>query len=99
LSNLQHLTASESIKQANIIQNKRYGSSTLYNSSLSNREIKKYAGLSDDVRKSLLLAANRLKLSSRGYFKIVKIARTIADLTGEDDIKFEHISEALQYRG
>lgn len=99
LSNSQHLTATESIKQANIIQNKRYSSSTLYNSSLSNREIKKYAVLSDDVRQLLVSAANRLKLSSRGYFKIIKIARTIADLAGEEEIKFEHISEALQYRG
>jgi magnesium chelatase family protein len=99
LSNLQHLTASESIRQANIIQRKRFNSSTLYNSSLSNREIKKYAGLSDEVRQLLVSAANRLKLSSRGYFKIIKIARTIADLAGEDKIKFEHISEALQYRG
>ncbi|MCX6728855.1 MAG: YifB family Mg chelatase-like AAA ATPase [Candidatus Saccharibacteria bacterium] len=99
LSISQHLTASESIKQANIIQNKRYNSSTLYNSSLSNREIKKYAALSDDVRKLLVSAANQLKLSSRGYFKIIKIARTIADLAGEENIKFEHISEALQYRG
>ncbi len=99
LSNLQHLKATESIVQANIIQNIRYKSSTIYNSSLSNREIKKYAPLSEDVRKLLVLAANRLKLSSRGYFKIIKIARTIADLAGEEQIKFEHISEAMQYRG
>jgi magnesium chelatase family protein len=89
----------ECIKQANSIQNRRFGSSTLYNSSLSNRDIKKYAALSDEVRQLLVSAANRLKLSSRGYFKIIKIARTIADLAGEEDIKFEHISEALQYRG
>ncbi len=95
----QHTKALESIKRANIIQNNRYCSSTLYNSSLSNQEINKYAALTNDVRKLLVSAANRLKLSSRGYFKIIRIARTIADLAGEENIKYEHISEALQYRG
>jgi magnesium chelatase family protein len=99
LSSVQHSTALSKINIANSTQYKRYGSSTLYNASLSNRDIKKYAALSDDVRQLLVTAANRLKLSSRGYFKIIKIARTIADLAGDEDIKYEHISEALQYRG
>jgi magnesium chelatase family protein len=98
MSNIQHITALNSIKRALLIQNNRYNSSVLYNSSLSNQEIKKFAALSDDVKQLLVTAANRLKLSSRGYFKIIKIARTIADLDGEDEIKFNHISEALQYR-
>jgi magnesium chelatase family protein len=98
LSCVQHTTAINAIRRANNVQNKRYNSSVLYNSSLSNREIKKHAALTEDVRQLLVSAANRLKLSSRGYFKIIKIARTIADLDGEQEIKFEHISEALQYR-
>ncbi len=98
LINNQHLTASDSIKRAFIAQKERYKSSIIYNASLSNSDIKKYAPLSDDAKSLLLKAADSLKLSARSYFKIIKIARTIADLAGEKDISTGHISEALQYR-
>ena len=65
---------------------------------MTNRDIKKYAPLSNDVKSLLLVAANRLALSARSYFKIIKVARTIADLANEKDILAEHVSEALQYR-
>ncbi|MEI7918574.1 MAG: YifB family Mg chelatase-like AAA ATPase [Candidatus Saccharibacteria bacterium] len=98
LINSQHLTASDSIKRAFIAQKERYKSSIIYNASLSNSDIKKHAPLSDDAKSLLLKAADSLKLSARSYFKIIKIARTIADLAGEKDISTGHISEALQYR-
>ncbi len=99
LSDSQHVTALDEINRAIIAQNNRYSSSVFYNSSLSNRDLKKYAPLSDEIKTLLLVAADRLKLSARGYFKVIKIARTIADLAGDENISKEHISEALQYRG
>lgn len=97
--NIQHLTASDNIKSALQIQKTRFGRRTYYNSSMTNHDIKKYAMLSPEAKSLLLMAADRLKLSARGYFKIIKIARTIADLDNKKDILPEHISEALQYRG
>lgn len=98
LNNSQHLSAVDSISSAINAQNERYNGRYNYNSSLTNRDIKKYAPLSNEAKLLLLKAADRLALSARSYFKIIKIARTIADLAGENDILVEHISEALQYR-
>ena len=98
LTNIQHLTAMKLIAMAQDIQKERYNSSVKYNASLTNNELKKHATLPDDAKDLLLKASERLQLSARSYFKIIKIARTIADLAGEKDISISHISEALQYR-
>lgn len=98
LGNSQHLSAMDSIKLAINTQNKRYNSSIIYNASLTNENVKKYAPLSNETNSLLLKAVNLLSLSTRSYFKIIKVARTIADLDNKNDITTEHISEALQYR-
>ncbi len=98
LSNCQHITAQESIKKVRNYQIKRYNSSTLYNASLTNRDIKKYAQLSPDCQNLLTSAADKLNLSTRSYYKVIKVARTIADLEGHESILVGHISEALRYR-
>jgi len=54
--------------------------------------------LSDEVKKILNTSAKQLDLSARSYHRIIKLARTIADMEGEKEILEKHILEALQYR-
>ena len=54
--------------------------------------------MTGEARELLLLSSDRMKLSNRAYTRILKVARTIADLAGAEEIGAEHISEAVQYR-
>ena len=96
--NIQHLAAQEMIRNATAMQRNRYGSSSKYNANLSSKDVRKFCTLSTDCLAILKLATDRLNLSARSYFKIIKVAQTIADLTGESSITPQHLSEALQYR-
>lgn len=96
--NTQHTTAQEMIRRASKMQFNRYKSSIKYNSSIHSRLIQKHAPMTDEAKKLLSQAADRLSLSARSYFKVIKVARTIADLVGENTISLAHVSEALQYR-
>jgi magnesium chelatase family protein len=68
------------------------------NGQMGNREIKKFCPLDAGSEKLLKMAVEKLDLSARSYFKVLKIARTIADLEGVEAIAQHHIQEALQYR-
>lgn len=68
------------------------------NNSLTSSEIKQFCPLSPQAKQFLDTAADKLKLSARSYFKIIKVARTIADIADENDIQIPHLAEALQYR-
>ncbi len=68
------------------------------NSEMTNKDIKKFCGLSKDCVSLLKMAVARMNLSARSYHRIIKLSRTIADLEGEKDIKPSHIAESLQYR-
>ena len=65
---------------------------------MKNAHLKKYAMLAPEVEQILRLAANRFQLSARSYFRMQKIARTIADLDDAENIEVKHMAEALQYR-
>jgi len=99
LGNSQHINAKKLINSALHAQQNRYNSSVKYNASMTNRDISKYAPLTSEAKKLLSQATERLALSARSYLKVIKVARTIADLDGESEVSTSHISEALQYRG
>lgn len=68
------------------------------NSELSAKQINKVIKLSPAVKSELDHSAERLNISARGYHKLMKVARTIADLEGSEEIQPEHFREALQFR-
>jgi magnesium chelatase family protein len=68
------------------------------NSEMNARDLPIYAKLTDEVKKVLNDSATKLELSARAYHRIQKLARTIADVSGSEEIQIPHILEALQYR-
>ena len=68
------------------------------NGRLSGKEIDRFCAVDETCENLLKQAINRLNLSARAYHRILKLARTIADLTGVDTISHQHIAEAIQYR-
>lgn len=86
------------VSARDIQKNRLKGTKLLTNSEMSVRELKQFAILSENVKNILNQAAQRLDLSGRAYHRVIKLARTIADLEGAEQIKEPHILEALQYR-
>jgi magnesium chelatase family protein len=68
------------------------------NSDMKNRHLKDFANLTGEANLLLKQAVNKFNLSARVYFRLIKVARTIADLDKSSEIKENHIAEALQYR-
>lgn len=68
------------------------------NSEMKNRDIREHCRLDDPSVNLMREAVNHMHLSARSYHRILKLARTIADLSGKDAISSEHVAEALQYR-
>ena len=68
------------------------------NAQMNSKLIQKYCILDDQCSKLLKNAMDRLNLSARAYDRILKVSRTIADLAGSENIKPEHLAEAIQYR-
>ena len=81
------------------VQRRRFADEDIFcNSSMNNRQIEKYCPLDQECRNLLERLIDRMGLSARACTRIIKLARTIADLEGSADIRPEHISEAAGYR-
>ncbi len=87
------------VTSARAIQKERFhGHPIQANAQMSSKQVKKYCVLDKPAEEILYQAMTGLGLSARGHSKILKLARTIADLDGSGAIKVEHVSEAIQYR-
>lgn len=94
----QQQTVVKSIIDAKITQKKRYNSSIIYNANLSSRMVRQLV-LQPKAQDILRAATKQLQLTHRTYFKIIKVARTIADLEQHKHIEASDIAEALSFRG
>ena len=89
----------ERVMRARAIQAERFRGTGIYtNTMMSSSMLRRFCPLSEPVRRLLDAAMERLQLSARAYDRIIKVARTIADLAGAADIEPSHISEAITYR-
>ena len=81
------------------IQNHRFNSTVIHaNAQMNSRQIKKFCEIDTESSGLLEKAMDRFGLSARAHARILKIARTIADLEGSPHIRAPHVAEAIQYR-
>jgi magnesium chelatase family protein len=89
----------ERIAKARARQQERFADTPMTaNSYMNHRQIKKFCALTDEGKKLLKAAIDELGLSARAYDKVLKVARTIADLADAQQIQTGHLAEAIQYR-
>jgi magnesium chelatase family protein len=87
------------VRKAREMQQKRFdGTNIRFNARMSDKQIKAHCIIDQDSQKLIEMAIDRLGLSARAYTKILKVARTIADLEEDEEIRSSHIAEAIQYR-
>ncbi len=89
------------VSKARQLQLRRFRSSKpsiFCNAQMGPAQIRKYCALEDRIKKLLESAIQKLGFSARAYHRILKMARTIADLENSQEISSEHVSEAIQYR-
>jgi len=89
----------ERVNKATAIQRERFkGEGILSNALMSHKQVRKFCVLGKEESELLKMAMTELNFSARAYDKILKVSRTIGDLAGSEQIKTEHLSEAIQYR-
>lgn len=92
-------TIKDRVEKARAIQRERYkGTSTKTNDEMTNAQVREFCKLDSDSEKLLKNAFTRLNLTARATNRVLKVARTIADLEGCQNILAKHIGEAVQYR-
>ena len=92
-------TIKKRVEKARSIQLKRFaGTKITFNSEMSTKEINKFCQLDEDTNAILKQAVTMMNLSARSYYRILKLARTIADLDWKENISKENILEALSFR-
>src|SRR5680860_95919 len=89
----------ERVEKARQIQQTRFtGKKIISNSEMNSQEVKEFCKIDEQTLEILKTAVSQFQLSARSYYKMLKLARTIADLEGTENIKSSHVAEALQYR-
>jgi len=88
----------ERVNTARAIQNRRFGRSGMCNARMGPAEMRKFCNLSDESAQLMKDAFETMGLTARSYDRILKVARTVADLDGSKTIEPQHIAEAIQYR-
>lgn len=87
------------VQKARAVQRKRFLKDAIScNAYMNTKHVSKYCKLNEDAKRLLEMAIEKMGISGRGYYRILKVSRTIADLDKSEDIKINHISEAIQYR-
>ncbi|MGI6175520.1 MAG: YifB family Mg chelatase-like AAA ATPase [Christensenellales bacterium] len=87
------------ITAARTLQHARYEGARIYfNAQLNNPLMKRYCRMEPSAQRLLQTAFENLQLSARGYSRVIKVSKTIADLQGSETILEQHIAEAIQYR-
>lgn len=87
------------VDRARKVQLERYKNDKNYsNAKMNSKQIKLYCKIDDDTRDFMEQAFEKFHMSARAYNRILKVARTIADLDGKENIEFEHVAEVLAYR-
>jgi magnesium chelatase family protein len=87
------------VEAARAAQRRRHGRGVAYtNHELTSKEIEEYGALSANARALMLTLSEKALISARGYYRILKVARTIADLAGRESVEKEDVIEAFSYR-
>jgi magnesium chelatase family protein len=94
------VTVRRRVEQARALQRQRFRTSSIrVNAEMPARQVRRHCAPPAEAERLLAAAMSRLGLSARGHDRVLKVARTIADLDGSDTLQVEHCAEALQYRG
>ena len=86
------------VNAARQIQNRRFGSGGMCNASMGPEHMRRHCALDEDSSELMKAAFESMGLTARSYDRILKVARTVADMDGSEKIEPHHIAEAIQYR-